>query len=343
MGWLEQPGVKWFLPLPILALLAPIVWRFFRGTWRTLDEAALAFRGELAARNQVDYRPAVALTLAAVILTLQQYFGRPSFYREVLHDLLAPHVDLDLYDELYLRLWWVLARIAGYLSPLAIWPLIFTFKHGRRLRGDGVLDFGLRGRGFLAHAWIYALCVTLMVPLLWVVSRQPDFGEYYPIYKLAGRSWLDFFVWEAGYLSQFFALEVFFRGFLLQALRGSGAGAIWVMAVPYCMIHYGKPYFEVTGAIVAAVVLGSLAMRTRSIYAGFLTHATVALLMDVLALYRRGSLPVLLTPLSSRHVTFLYWGALFWLVWGGAASVLAFKLRRAWARRPASIPSGSNG
>jgi membrane protease YdiL (CAAX protease family) len=181
-----------------------------------------------------------------------------------------------------------------------------------------------------------------MVPLLLLVSRQPDFGEYYPIYKLAGRSWLDFFVWEAGYLSQFLALEIFFRGFLLQALRGSGAGAIWVMAVPYCMIHYGKPYFEVTAAIVAAVVLGSLAMRTRSIYAGFLTHATVALLMDVLALYRRGSLPVLLTPLSTRHITFLHWGALFWLAWGGAVVVLALKLRGLWPRRPASIASGSN-
>jgi membrane protease YdiL (CAAX protease family) len=341
MGWLEQPGVKWFLPLPILALLGPVIWRFFRGTWRTLDEEALAFRRELAARNQIDHRPAVALTLAAVILTLQHYFGRPSFYREALHDLLARHVDVDLYDELYLRLWWVLARIVGYLAPLAIWPLVF--KDARRLPGDGVLDFGLRGRGFAAHAWIYALCVSLMVPLLLLVSRQPDFGAYYPIYKLAGRSWLDFFVWEAGYLSQFLALEIFFRGFLLQALRGSGAGAIWVMVVPYCMIHYGKPYFEVTAAIVAAVVLGSLAMRTRSIYAGFLTHATVALLMDVLALYRRGALPVLLTPLSTRHVTFLYWRGLFWLAWGGALAVLALKARHSWSRRAASIASVSNG
>jgi NaMN:DMB phosphoribosyltransferase len=57
------------------------------------------------------------------------------------------------------------------------------------------------------------------------------------------------------------------------------------------MIHYGKPYLEANGAIVAGIVLGSLAMRTRSIYAGFLVHITVALGMDVLALWHRHALP----------------------------------------------------
>ena len=56
MDWLEQPAIKWFVPLPLLALLAPIIWRFFRGTWRTLDEEALVFRRGLAARGQLDYR-----------------------------------------------------------------------------------------------------------------------------------------------------------------------------------------------------------------------------------------------------------------------------------------------
>jgi len=73
--------------------------------------------------------------------------------------------------------------------------------------------------------------------------------------------------------------------------RTMGSAAIFVMAVPYCMIHYGKPYLEAHGAIVAGVVLGSLAMRTRSIYAGFLLHITVAVGMDLLSLYKRGAIP----------------------------------------------------
>src|SRR4029077_12628215 len=120
--------------------------------------------------------------------------------------------------------------------------------------------------------------------VLLLVSRQSDFIDYYPMYRLAGRSWLDFLLWEAVYLAQFFTRELFFRGFWLRAMRGFGAGAIWSMVVPYVMVHYGKPYLEVSAAIIAGVLLGSLAMRTRSIYAGFLVHATVAVLMDILAL-----------------------------------------------------------
>ena len=52
------------------------------------------------------------------------------------------------------------------------------------------------------------------------------------------------------------------------------------MMVPYVMIHFPKPYLEACGAIVAGVVLGSLSMKTGSIWAGFLIHSTVAILMD---------------------------------------------------------------
>ncbi len=210
-----------------------------------------------------------------------------------------------------------------------MWPLFF--------RRDKVLDFGLRGRGFRAHAWIYALCVVVMVPLLILVSRQKDFADYYPMYKDAGRSWLDFVVWEVVYLGQFFGLEVFFRGFWLRAMRSFGSGAIWSMVVPYCMIHFGKPYLESSAAIIAGVVLGSLAMRTHSIYAGFLVHATVAVLNDVLSLYRRGSLPVSLTPLSSTHFTFSHWPTVIWGAWGLALAVLAVKAWRSWPQLSAAL------
>jgi membrane protease YdiL (CAAX protease family) len=92
-------------------------------------------------------------------------------------------------------------------------------------------------------------------------------------------------MWEALYAAQFLALEFFFRGFLLQGLRRAlGANAIFVMLVPYCMIHFGKPLPETLGAIGAGLILGTLAMRTRSIWGGVLIHVGVATTMDVLAL-----------------------------------------------------------
>ncbi|HET6279406.1 MAG TPA: CPBP family intramembrane glutamic endopeptidase [Polyangia bacterium] len=340
--WLELPYIKWAVPIPLLLAIAPLIWWFFRATWHQLDEDAFAYRRALHERGEIDYRPLVALTMGAMILTLQEYYGRGDFYEGPLHRWLerlqkanptgwpTRWIDLHTYNEMYLRLWWGLTRVGGYLAPLLVWRLFF--------RRDSLLDFGLRPTGFREHAWIYALCVVVMVPVLLIIKRQPDFGSYYPIYKMAGRSWLDFWVWEVIYIAQFLSLEIFFRGWWIRATRVFGVGAIWSMAVPYCMIHYGKPYLEACSAVVAGVVLGSLSMKTRSVYAGFLVHGTVAILMDVLALDQRGALPVLLAPGSSRRIVFLYWHALIWIAWALAFVVLAVKLWRVLQKRRAALP-----
>ncbi len=293
---LEYPPVKALLPIPILAALVPLVWWFFRDTWRRLDEEATDHRLETRARGAIDYRPAACLVITAVVLTLQEYYGGRAFYEHTFKPVL---VELDgrfqwlrfqKYEELYSYAWWVAARVIGYVVvPFPLWKLLF--------RKDSLLDMGLRTRGFFAHLWIYGLCLAIVVPAMLLVASQPDFGTYYPFYKQSSRSWFDFLAWEAMYFLQFLALEMFFRGFMVGALRTTmGAGAIFAMAVPYCMIHYGKPYLEAHGAIVAGIVLGSLAMRTRSIYSGFLLHITVAFLMDWLALWRRGALPKVFWP-----------------------------------------------
>jgi membrane protease YdiL (CAAX protease family) len=194
-------------------------------------------------------------------------------------------VKLAKYDEYYGYVWWVFTRVLGYvLVPLPLWKLLFP--------KDSLLDMGFRLKGFVTHLWIYGVCLGVVIPVMLIVASQPDFGTYYPFYKNSSRSWFDFLIWESIYFVQFLALETFFRGWMVGALRKTlGSAAIFAMAVPYCMIHYGKPYLEAHGAIVAGVVLGSLAMRTRSIYSGFLVHITVAFLMDILALWRRDALP----------------------------------------------------
>jgi hypothetical protein len=72
-------------------------------------------------------------------------------------------------------------------------------------------------------------------------------------------------------------------------------------------------------------VLGSLSMKTRSIYAGFLVHITVAILMDFLALEHRNALPKLLTPDSTKSFEFTRTKLVFWIVWVLALVVLLIK------------------
>jgi membrane protease YdiL (CAAX protease family) len=289
---LEHPPIKALLPVPILIALWPLVRHFFKPTWLALDEEARQARLTLPP-SEYDYRrPVACFCIVAVVLSMQEYYGGRAIYDTQLRPWLTEleaggwtFIKMAKYDDLYGYAWWVFARVLGYvLIPLPLWKLLFP--------KDSLLDMGLRARGFFSHLWIYGLCLAVVVPAMLIVAKQPDFGTYYPFYKQSSRSWFDFLCWEAIYGLQFFALELFFRGWFLGALRRNfGAGAIFAMALPYCMIHYGKPYLEAIGAIVAGVVLGSLAMRTKSIYAGFLVHITVAFSMDFLALWQRAALP----------------------------------------------------
>jgi hypothetical protein len=322
MAWIDQPHIKWALPIPILFALAPLIWLFFRSTWKELDDDAFDRRAALRSQGLVDYRPMVALGLAAIVLIVQDYYGGSAIWSTELRPWIETHprwwTRLESYDELLGLSWWATCRIGGYVLPLLIWRLFF--------RRDSILDFGLRTRGFLEHAWIYAMFVVVMIPLMTVVARQPDFGGYYPFYRGASRSWLDFGIWEALYVGQFFALELFFRGWWVRACRTFGAGAIAAMVVPYAMIHIGKPYLEACGAIVAGTVLGSLSMKTKSIYAGFLVHITVAILMDVLALDRRGGLPTKWSQHSTKIVAFHHVHGLLFGVWLVALVMFSIKI-----------------
>ncbi len=301
---LGQTAIKAFFPIVAYLAIAPVLWLFFGRTWRELDVEANEYQRKRLASGEYDFRPAVLFTITAVVLTLQEYYGGRGFFEEHIRPFLreaeqksavnaggfGAYINLRKFGDLYGYGWWAFTRVFGYIAvPMMAWKIFF--------RKDSLLDMGLRVKGLLSHSWIYGLCLAVVLPAVYIVSRSPDFGNYYPFYKLSSRSWLDFLLWEMMYFAQFFALEVFFRGFWLSGLRHTlGSGAIFAMCVPYCMIHYGKPYLEAAGAVVAGVALGSLSMRTRSIYSGFLVHVTVAALMDLLALANKNGLPKVFWP-----------------------------------------------
>jgi membrane protease YdiL (CAAX protease family) len=214
---------------------------------------------------------AVLLTVA-VSLTLLQFVGtRAVFYRWF------GTGEADPWWSLKSWAWWAGWRVFGYVGLPA---LVVMCLPGERLR-----DYHVSPRGFVRHLWIYAVMFALILPAVYLASRSDAFRHMYPFYRLANRSVADLVIWELLYAAQFIALELFFRGFMLHGLRRSfGANAIFVMMVPYCMIHFGKPMAEAVGAIGAGFILGTLAMRTRSIWGGAAIHIAVAVTMDVLAM-----------------------------------------------------------
>ncbi len=243
--------------------------------WKAIDEDSDRPAG---AAGKFDWRVLVVLVVVAVSLTLQEYIGDRGWFERVF----PPH-GRDAYFELKGFAWWSGWRVLGYV----VMPVIAILAMPR----EKLLDYHLSLEGFFKHLWIYLLLFTLILPAVAIASTTDAFRHTYPFYRAANRSHLDLWSWEALYAVQFLALEVFFRGFILHGLRRAlGSNAIFVMIVPYCMIHYGKPLPETLGAIGAGVILGTLAMRTKSIWGGVLIHVGVAVTMDVLAL--RGCPPI---------------------------------------------------
>ena len=236
--------------------------------WRAIDRETEREPGEGGA---VSLHALAVMVTCCVSLTLQEYVGGSDRFARYF-----PY-DGDPYWELKGFAWWSGWRVLGYV----VLPMIvIALSPGQRIR-----EYHVSFRGFLKHFWIYVVLFCAILPLVYLASRTGSFRHTYPFYRMANRSSFDLWTWEGLYAVQFVSLEFFFRGFLLRGLRRAlGANAIFVMIVPYCMIHYGKPMPETFGAIGAGLILGTLAMRTRSIWGGVLIHIGVATTMDVLAL-----------------------------------------------------------
>lgn len=242
--------------------------------WRMIDD-------EYRTESRFDGRGAVVLVCAAIVMILNNYTGKTHFIhgipaaREFMNGLTNPAMGYMYY--------WAMFRVVNYiLIPSLIIGLVYK---------ERVWDYGIRIETAPKVVLLYVCMFAAVFPLVYLVSHSPAFLQKYPFFKEASRTVQSLVLWEVGYGLQFMALEFFFRGFLLFALaRYFGAFAIFVMVVPYSMIHFTKPMAEATGAIVTGIALGTLALRTRSIFGGVLLHTTVAWCMDLFALHQKGEL-----------------------------------------------------
>jgi membrane protease YdiL (CAAX protease family) len=214
----------------------------------------------------------VASLYAAIALTFLEYFARPTFFTRNFPLEAAAH------SGLYPHLWWALWTIGLFLLVPAV--LVLAAFRGR------LRDYGLTLAIKRKYWWLYLGMFAAVFPLVLYAASRPDFQAVYPFYRGAYQATAGaILAWEIAYLTQFFALEFFFRGFLVIGLgRAIGRASIWLAMVPYCMIHYHKPPLEAFAAIVAGVVLGEVAYRTRSIAGGVIVHIGVAATMELLAL-----------------------------------------------------------
>jgi uncharacterized protein len=256
-----------------------------------LGSTSRRLAAEIDARYRTEslpsLRPAAVLVIAALSLTLPRFFGQERALVD--YPALAQLLRELPYPTLHPHLWWALFKLFNY--GLLPWLCI------RLVLRQPLREFGLRGVHSRRDLLTYAGMLALVAPFIYWASTTRAFLRTYPKYADAGDSLGQLLVWEAAYGLQFVMLEFFFRGFLLFGLaRYIGSLSVFVMVVPYAMIHLGKPLAECMGSIVAGIALGTIALRTGSIWGGVAVHCAVGWGMDLLALARTGKLQHLFGP-----------------------------------------------
>jgi hypothetical protein len=147
--------------------------------------------------------------------------------------------------------------------------------------------FGLTIKGIKIAP--YFLLLACLLPLIALASFRPDFLHTYPKVKniafisaYARPVWPWQLLYELSYGLDFLSIELFFRGLLVIGLaRYAGEKAILPMAAFYCTIHFGKPLGECISSFFGGMILGVIALRTRSILGGLIVHLGLAWLMEV--------------------------------------------------------------
>jgi membrane protease YdiL (CAAX protease family) len=217
-------------------------------------------------------QPAVILLSASVLLTVYRYYGSSAFFDR--------HLSGLFHGASYGTLYGVLYQFASCLLWMLIVPAVLLRFVLRRRLPDVGMRVGDAKAGLLLLAVLLPLAVLLLVP----TSRQPDFRAEYPLFRGAGAALSLFVIYELLYAVYYIAWEFFFRGFMLFGLKDfvGAANAILIQTVPSTLLHIGKPDGEIFAAVVAGVVFGIIALRTRSIVYVFLLHWLVGVTLDVL-------------------------------------------------------------
>lgn len=265
-----------------------------RALWRAyVTEVREHADARAAVTAATDRRAALVLVVAALALTGANFLSdgsNPAWLESTLRavglDAVAARLHRALLEstqrEFNQHAFWAIVVTVSYVVP----ALLLIRSLGERPR-----DYGVRAAGIGSHFRRYAVLYAIAAPFVVAVSYTSAFQDKYPFYEpLAGESlWPYLYAWWILYWLQFCALEFFFRGFLVHGLAPRlGYVAIFAMVLPYNMIHFGKPMAEALGAIVGGIVLGTLSLKTRSIWWGAALHIAIAFTMDVAALLHAG-------------------------------------------------------
>ncbi len=226
------------------------------------------WRHLLDAARTLDRQTVFVLTTAVVFVILQQTLGS----RRLFHAELAP-LFAETWRGLLAWGWWFAVQgVTGFVLPVL--ALVLLFRRRPADIGLGLGDWKLA-----------AVLGTLYLPLValgtWVLSNGAAFQAQYPHFQEAALNWRFFLIYEALFLFYWIGWEYLWRGFVLFGTAHTfGLYAIFVQAVPFALLHLGKPLPEALLSVVGGIALGALVWRCRSFWIAVPLHAAQMLMLD---------------------------------------------------------------
>lgn len=228
-------------------------------------------------KSEKDRKPFLILILAPIIFTIWKYQGSPNFFDVNLAKFFSASADLAFLRIVYYGLCSLL-----FLFIIPAIAVKFVFKE--KLSSYGV-RFSDGKFGFVFILIALPIVILTMIP----VAHDPEYQALNPMYPDAGRSVQVFLLYSLIYLLYYIGWEFFFRGFLLFGLRDKFGDlfAVLIQVFPSCIAHIGRPEGEMMTSIIAGLVFGFLALRSRSLWYILILHWFIGLGCDLLCLAAR--------------------------------------------------------
>jgi len=224
--------------------------------------------------REAEPRAAWIFFVSLVVMVFFMYQGQHTFFRSHFAGYIDDSDSVEWLAYTYMH---VCTFLLFFLVPAVV--IVFVLKRPLSEFGFRVGDwrFGLKFLG----VWI-----VVITPVVYINSFMPEFQNEYPLVPLAGRHVGWFFLWAFIYLVYYVGWEFLFRGFMQQGLRPALGPfyAVCAQTIPSTILHFSKPQGETMSAILAGVVFGVVALRTRSILWPLLAHFYVGMANDIFCL-----------------------------------------------------------
>jgi len=220
---------------------------------------------------------AVVIFLSSIILLLVSwYFSNPNYLNEIF--TFHQSFDIIIEDLISFGYWFLSDFILFFCVPFVI--IKFIFQENLKTYGITFGDWQI-GLGF------FFFSILLFIPVIYFISVADQFNSYFPLMLSAKNDLVVFLIYETLFILFIFSWEFIFRGFMLFGLEKKfGFYSIFIQMLPFVLLHSGKPFIETFSSIFGGIILGYLALRTRSIYYGFLIHVLILITLDVIALFK---------------------------------------------------------